>query len=219
MAKSANDIIQIVRNATGRVDASDPQFTDQIILGYINDFYLLEMGEQLRLKENRTWWNFSIDALSPNPFPVDLENPADQPPGVQYTTIGPLVYINGFQCNWYEDPAQFYWRWPETQAYQPQRPIDVLYYNQELTFRGPPNEAYDVKINAYRVEVEMPLNGNISHAYLWRYVAYGAAIDLLSDYGEQDMVQRIMPMFIDYKAKVYARTYQQQMNQRSTPRF
>lgn len=219
MTKTANDIIQIVRNVTGRVDNTDPQFTDSIILQYINDFYLLEMGQELRLKEQRTWWEFGIDEFSPNPFPVDLQNPADQPDGVQYTTIGPLVYINGFECTWYEDPAQFYWRWPETQVYQPQRPIDVLYYNNELTFRGPPNESYVVKINAYQVEIEMPIDGNISHDYLWRYVAYGASLDIFNDYGEQDMAQRIQPKFLDYKAKVYARTYQQQMNQRSTPRF
>lgn len=55
MVKSASDIIQIMRNATGRVDASDPQFTDDIMLGYINDYYTLEMGQELRLKEKRTW--------------------------------------------------------------------------------------------------------------------------------------------------------------------
>jgi hypothetical protein len=55
MVKYASDLIQIMRNATGRVDASDPQFTDEIMLGYINDYYTLEMGQELRLKEKRTW--------------------------------------------------------------------------------------------------------------------------------------------------------------------
>lgn len=219
MAKSTTDLIQIVRNVTGRVDASDPQFTDQIILGYINDFYMLEMGQELRLNERQTWWEFTIDSSTPDPLPVDLQAPEDAAPGVQFTTIGPDVYIEGFQCWWYQDPESFYWRWPETQLYQPTRPTAVLYYNQSLTFRNPPDREYDVKINAYQVEVEMPLGTNIAQDYLWRYVAYGAARDILSDYGELDLWERFAPAFVRYKALVYARTYQQNMNQRSIPRF
>ncbi len=65
----------------------------------------------------------------------------------------------------------------------------------------------------------MLLGTPIANDYLWRYIAYGASKDLLNDYGETDKVRSIMPAFIDYKAKVYARTMQQQMNQRSLPRF
>lgn len=108
MVKTANDIIQIVRKATGRMDASDPQFTDDIILGYINDYYLLEMGQELRLKEQRTWWEFTIDENTDNPLPVDLQQPFGAPEGVQFTTIGPFCTADGFEVFWYEDPASFY---------------------------------------------------------------------------------------------------------------
>lgn len=219
MVKSTSQLIKIVRDVTGRVDASDPQFTDDIILGYINDFYLLEMGQELRLNERMTWWEFNIDETTANPLPVDLQAPFEAPAGVQFTTIGPDVYIEGFQCSWYQNPADFYWQWPETQLYQPTRPVAVLYYNQSLTFRNPPNRQYFVKINAYQVEVEMPMNGNIAQDYLWRYVCYGAARDLFSDYGEMDLWERYASAFVRYKALVYARTYQQNMNQRSLPRF
>lgn len=219
MVKTANDIIKIVRNATGRVDASDPQFTDEIILGYINDYYTLEMGQELRLKEQRTWWEFTIDETTQNPLPVDLQLPFGAPAGVQFTTIGPFCTADGFEVFWYEDPASFYAVWPETQAYQPQRPTYVLYYNNTLTFRGPPNEAFRIKIEAYQVEVPMLGGDPIKSDYLWRYIAYGAARDLMNDYREYEENQKNAPAFADYKAKVYARTYQQQMNQRTTPRF
>lgn len=219
MAKSTADLIQIVRNVTGRVDASDPQFTDEIMLGYINDFYTLEMGQEMRINERMTWWEFTIDTTTANPMPVDLQAPEQAPPGVQFTTIGDLVYIDGFQCWWYQSPEDFYWRWPETQLYQPTRPTAVLYYNQALTFRNPPDQEYLVKINAYQVEVEMPLGTNIAQDYLWRYVTYGASRDIFSDYGELDLWERYNPAFVRYKALVYARTYQQNMNQRATPRF
>lgn len=219
MVKTASDIIQIMRNATGRVDASDPQFTDDIMLGYINDYYTLEMGQELRLKEKRTWWEFTLPAGTAE-IDVDLQMPYEAPEGVQFTTIGSFCTADGFEVFWYEDPASFYAIWPETQDYQPQRPTYVLYYNNQLTFRGPPAEDTAIKINAYQVEEPMPqVNSAIQSDYLWRYIAYGAARDLLNDYGETDKVMAIAPAFNDYRSKVYARTYQQQMTQRSTPRF
>lgn len=222
MAKSTADIIEIVRNVTGRVDRSDPLFTDPKMLQYINDFYMLEMGQEIRINERMTWWEFSYGPGDPNPLPVDLQNPQDEPTGTQFTTIGPDIYIDGFQVNWFQDPAQFYWQWPETQTYQPTRPTGVLYYNNELTFRNPPFEEYQVKINAYQVSMELGTSeetDNISADYLWRYVAYGAARDLFSDYGELELWERYAPVFERYKKIVYARTYQQNMNQRSLPRF
>lgn len=77
-----------------------------------------------------------------------------------------------------------------------------------------------IKINAYQVEIPMASGADpINQDYLWRYVAYGAAIDLLNDYREFEVANQLYPKFMDYKAKVYARTYQQQQNQRSIPSF
>lgn len=219
MAKSTADLITIVRNVTGRVDSSDPQFTDAIILGYINDFYTLLMTQEVRLNEQRTWWEFDIDTTTLDPMPVDLQNPLNAPAGVQFSTIGPLIYVEGFQAWWYEDPQQFYWRWPETQTYTPARPTEILYYNNTLTFRNPPDQQYSVKISAYMAPVEMVGGQNISEDYLFRYVCYGAARDIFSDFGELDQWQNYMPVFERYKSLVYARTYQQNMNKRSLPRF
>ncbi len=139
MAKTASDIIQIMRNVTGRVDASDPQFTDEIMLGYINDYLTLEKSTEVRLKEKRTWWEFTINASTLDPMPVNLQSPQDMPDGTQFTTIGSFCTADGFEVFWYEDPTQFYAIWPETQLYTPQRPTYVLYYNNTLTFRGPPD--------------------------------------------------------------------------------
>lgn len=152
---------------------------------------------------------------------MDLQNPFGLTgTGVQFTTIGPYCTADGFEVFWYEDPAQFYAIWPETQTYQPQRPTYVLYYNNTLTFRGPPDQEYSIKIDAYQVEMPMSqLNSPIQSDYLWRYIAYGAARDLLNDYGEIEKSMAIAPAFNDYRSKVYARTYQQQMTQRPTPRF
>lgn len=62
-------------------------------------------------------------------------------------------------------------------------------------------------------------DSSIRSDYLWRYVAYGAAIDLLTDYREFEVLPGIERKFEKYRGLVYARTMQQQQNQRSTPRF
>lgn len=218
MAKGGSEIITIMRNVTGRVDSSDPVFSNSVMLGYINDFISLEMPQEVRLYENKTWWEFSYDTSSDDPYPVDLQT-------LGLSTIGPPAYIGGFVLNWFQSPSLFFSKWPETQTYQQQRPVDVLYYNNELVFRGPTDDSYTVKIQAYKIEPLLTGNEDqgaqdtLDNDYVWRYVAYGAALDLFSDYGEIDQYEKYYPAFQRYKALVYARTNQQLMTQRTYPEF
>lgn len=219
MAKDPLELVTIMRNVTGRLDRSDPQYTDEIMLGFLADFIELESSQEIRINELYGWWDFDIDPATENPLPVDLQAPFGGN-GQQYTTIGPLVYIDGFRCWWYQDPGAFFARWPDTQLYQPTRPLSVLYYNNELTFRNPPDRQYRVRISAYRVnQLTNPDSQSITSDYLYRYFAYGASRNVFADAGELDQWREYEPVFRDYKAKVYARTYQQNMNQRSTPSF
>lgn len=224
MPKSGAEIIQIVRNVTGRVDASDPLFTDTVMLGYVNDFLNLEMPQDARLFENKTWWEFTIDELTVDPLPVDLA-------ALGYSTIGPPAFvwvdnevspsqITRFALWWYQDPAVFYAKWPQVTGATPQRPQDVLYYNNTLTFRGPPNQEYVIQIQANRIEAVLSSpSDEITNSYFWRYVAYGAAMDIFSDYGEMDKYNQTMPAFMRYRSMMYMRTNQQYQNQRPYPTF
>lgn len=212
MAKNGLDIINIMRNVTGRVDASDPLFSNGVMLQYVNDFLNLIMPQEVRLYENKTWWEFTIDQNSADPYPVNLDT-------LGYTTIGPLIYIDGFFTNWYQNPADFFAKWPETQTYVQQRPVDVLWYNNELVFRGPPDQSYSVKVSAYQVEATISEGTNIDSEYFWRYVAYGASLDLFSDHGEMDQFDKYYPVFRRYRSLVVARTNQQLQYQRTLPNF
>ncbi len=219
MAKTAADLILIVRNVTGRVDASDPLFTDQIMLQYIQDFIQLQSTQDVRLFKNRTWWEFALDPdISPNPYPVNLQEIVLVDGQIGASTIEPPCYADGFPVFWYQDPTEFYGIWPETQTYQPQRPTYVLYYNNELTFRGPPDKEYLIKIAAYQVELQIT-NGVLNQDYLYRYICYGTALDIFSDYGEMDKWREVFPAFQRYRALVYSRTYSQYQNQRPSPEF
>lgn len=219
MAKTAADLILILRNVTGRVDASDPLFTDTIMLQYLQDFTQLQSTQDIRIFKNRTWWEFNLDPdISPDPYPVNLQDIVLIDGQVGASTIEPPCYADGFPVFWYQDPTEFYAIWPETQTYQPQRPTYVLYYNNELTFRGPPDKETLIKIAAYQVEIQIT-NGVLNQDYLYRYICYGAALDIFSDFGEMDKWREIFPAYQRYRALVYSRTYSQYQNQRPSPEF
>lgn len=232
---SKAQVINIMRNVTGRVDASDPLFTDNIMSQYLNDFIVQQSSMDVRLFRNYTWWEFDIDATSPDPYPVDLPNLILVNGAVGATTISDPAYISGpgypdpiypssLRLNWFQDPGQFYAKWPPFQVFQTQRPTDVLYFNNELTFRGPPLVLYRIKIQAYQEEVQfLDASGDQLATqppdYLYRYLAYGASLDIFSDYGEMDKYNEIFPVFRKYRALVQARTWQQFITQRTAPQW
>lgn len=317
MPKNALDLVQIMRNVTGRVDASDPLFTNEIMTQYLNDFVVQLSSQDIRIFKNMTWWEFNISPTTPNPYPVDLQ-------GLKLTTIGPPAYVQllpevdittvtgvamvgvidganqiftlaantlivpgtfiitgtnpaqvlvddtlgaftgdgagtinyatgqisivfdtapiaastvtatydyessvpnlnspNFSLDlwWFQDPQDFYQHWPDRLIYTPQRPTAVLYYNNELTFRGPPDREYHIKIQAYHEELEFTEDGSTNADYLFRYLAYGASLDIFSDFGEMDKWNEIFPVFKRYRALAYSRTYCQYQNQRPSPEF
>lgn len=225
MAKSVGDLILILRNVTGRVDASDPQFTNEIMLQYLQDFIQLQATQDIRIFKNKTWWEFNLSPSDLNPYPVNLQEIVLVKGNVGASTIEGPCYADGFPVFWYQDPREFYGLWPETQTYQPQRPTNVLYYNNELTFRGPPDKNYLIKIAAYQVELQLTNEGynpayqGLQQDYIYRYACYGAALDIFSDFGEMDKWREVYPAYQRYRALVYSRTYSQYQNQRPSPEF
>ena len=238
---TSSTILQIMRNVTGRVDRSDPAFTDALIFDYLNAFVQQEHPQEVQIFENRTWWDFTIDETNVDPIPVDLDAlgfaSINSPAYISYTD--PALNPNTFPLFWYMDPKQFYARWPWNNVFTPQQPTYVLYYNNELTFRGPPDQEYSVRISAYKIDFSFQdgantnagsvLDGtgttntstlkNLPRTYLTRYFAYGAALDILSDFGEMDKYNEVFQVYRRYRAQVMARTWNQLQSQRTGPDF
>lgn len=228
LPQSGASVIQIMRNVTGRVDKNDPSFTDAIMFDYLNAFVQQEHPQEVRLFQNQTWWDFAIGPTSTDPLPVDLD-------ALGFSTINSPAYIayttgaqTSFPLFWYESPKEFYARWPWEQVFTPQMPTAVLYYNNELTFRGPPDQVYNVRIAAYRIDYSFAggsntnagsILANVPQAYLTRYFAYGASLDILSDYGEMDKYNEVFQVYRRYRGQVLARTWQQYQSQRTAPDF
>lgn len=227
LAQSTASVIQIMRNVTGRVDKNDPAFTDPIMIDYLNAFLQQEHPQEIQIFQNQTWWDFSIDENSIDPFPVDLD-------ALGYSTINAPAYIstsspvNSFTLFWYENPKDFYARYPWGQTFTPQMPTSVLYYNNQLTFRGPPDQEYNIRIAAYKIDYSFAgganknvgsVLANVPNAYLTRYLAYGASLDILSDFGEMDKYNEVFQVYRRYRGQVLARTWNQLSSQRTGPDF
>ena len=199
MTKTLRDVTTIVRNVTGRTDGS---VSDNTIFAYITDFYQLIMGQEMRLFEGETYYTLNIDD-SADEYPIDAS-------AIGYSILRDPVWIDGFRINFHTDPSIFFAKWPETQDYTKQRPIDVLWYDGMLTFRSPPDAVYEVKMRAYALNEPLTEgDDSINEDYWFRYLAYGASIDLLGDVGEYEKVAQVMPLFERYKSLVNARTYTQ----------
>lgn len=228
LPESVGNVIQIMRNVTGRVDRNDPAFTDAIMIDYLNAFLQQEHPQEVRLFQNQTWWDFSIDTTTADPLPVDLD-------ALGFSTINAPAYVaysiapfTSFALFWYLDPKQFYARWPWDQTFTPQMPTAVLYYNNELTFRGPPDQVYNIRIAAYKIDYSFvggtntnsgSILANVPQAYLTRYLAYGASLDILADYNEMDKYNEVFQVYRRYRGQVLARTWQQYESQRTAPDF
>lgn len=201
MSKTLSQVRDIVKKVTGRTDQS---VSDDTIYDYIEDFYMLIMGQEMRIFDRRSFYEFDT-AASTDEYPIDL-------PTIGYSILEDPVWIDGFRINFYTDPLIFFSKWPETQDYTEQRPTDVLWYGGKLTFRSIPDAVYSVKIKAYIINAgfgDKSGSENIAEDFWFRYLAYGAAIDLLSDSGEFEKVAQIIPLFERYKGIVNSRTYTQ----------
>lgn len=205
MAKTLENVAAIVRKITARLDGS---ISDETIYTYINDFYQLEMGQELRLFDSRGFYEFDLVA-STDTYAIDM----DAAVGIGYSLLSAPVWIDGFEVNFYVTPETFFAIWPETQDYTEQRPTDVLWYNNILTFRGPPDDDYPVKITAYEINDALDVTGSgsdeIGEDYWFRYLAYGAALDILADGGEFEKISQVVPLFERYKDLVESRNYNQ----------
>jgi hypothetical protein len=220
MAISQGDLITMLRNVTGRVDASDPLFTDQIMATYLQNNIQLISTQDVRLFKNKTWFEFILSPSSPDPFPIDLQTIDLANGQVGASTIEPPCYANGFFVYWYQSPQEFFQIWPETQTYVPSRPTYVLYYNNELIFRNPPDTEYLIKMEAYQVEWQVDVVSEaLKQDYVYRYIVYSTALDIFGDYGEIDQYQKYFPLYQRYKNLVVQRTWCQQQNQRPAPEF
>lgn len=93
------NIIQLVRDTTGRLDAT--QMSDQHIVDRINHYYQYVLPKELKIFFGYTYYNF-----------LTQPNIAQYTPPANFQTVNPRVYADGYVMDWYLDPDLFYQDYP-----------------------------------------------------------------------------------------------------------
>ena len=99
--------------------------------------------------------------------------------------------------------VQCYW-------FQTGLPREILFNNNTLTFRSPPDKQYLVEIDAYLSPAGfLATNQAIQFGYMCEYIARGAARKILSDTGDTDQFNFYEPLFQEQEMLVWKRSQRQ----------
>lgn len=94
--------------------------------------------------------------------------------------------------------------------YNPGVPRAMLFYNNTLTLRNPPDQQYLVELGAYLSPAAfMNTSSAIPFGYMAEYIARGAARKILADTGDWEQFDRYEPLFIEQERLVWKRSQRQ----------
>ena len=137
------------------------------------------------------------------------------------TTLNTINYNNGQATLYFSQAipsgtpitAQCYY-------YQSGIPRAVLFYNNTLTFRPPPNTQYMVELECYLSPAAFLNSSNaIPFGYMAEYIARGAARKILSDTGDVEQFMFYEPLFKEQETLVWKRSQRQWTSTRTDTIF
>lgn len=89
-------------------------------------------------------------------------------------------------------------------------PRAIMYYNNCITIRPPPNIPYLVEMDAYLTPAAFLVTGSaIPFGYMAEYIARGAARKILADTGDVEQFQFYEPLFREQETLVWKRSQRQ----------
>jgi len=134
------------------------------------------------------------------------------------TTQNTINYFTGVATNVYFPTAipagvpigaQYYY-------FQTGLPRSILYYNNIITLRSPPDRQYLVELDAYLSPAAfLNTEGAIPFGYMAEYIARGAARKILSDTGDVEQFNFYEPLFQEQELRVWKRSQRQWTNDRT----
>lgn len=131
-----------------------------------------------------TGYSTTVNTVNYNTGSVNVNFPAIIPSGTPITA----------QCYFYETGI----------------PRSVLFYNNCLTLRPPPNTQYLVELEAYLTPAAFLNTSNtIPFGYMAEYIARGAARKILADTGDIEQFQFYEPFFREQETLVWKRSQRQ----------
>ena len=89
-------------------------------------------------------------------------------------------------------------------------PRAILYYNNTITLRSPPDQQYVVELEAYLSPSAFLNTANaIPFGYMAEYIARGAARKIMADTGDQEQLMFYEPFFREQEMLVWKRSQRQ----------
>jgi len=223
-------VLEIMRRVIGRRNATDTLSSDTELQEYVGEFMRDLMPQEIKNFENFATYEFDTVADTEQ-YTFNNDNSA-QPSlgdgsdinGYVFENIGPIAYSDEQKMNWYQDPADFYGKWgfdTDVTTVQTSQPTDILLHNDRFTLKPQPDDAYRIRIFGFRRNLDdtdassadtiQAASGNdIPENYWGRYIAYGAALDYMYDFGyDANRIQLVEGRYKRYKALVHSRTFNQ----------
>lgn len=233
-------VVDIMRRVIGRRNTTDALSTDSELMEYIGEFLRDLMPQEMKNFENFGTYSFSTVSGTEG-YTFNTDNSA-QPTlgdgssddGFQYENIGPVAYSDEQIMRWYQDPAIFHAKWGfDTDVANPQtgQPVDILFFKDQFLLKPQPDDAYTIRIFGFRRNkdvtdestgdnIQAATQNDIPENYWGRYIAYGASLDYMYDFGyDPTAIQRVEGRYKHYKGLVQSRTHNQVKNQTPLPRF
>lgn len=132
-----------------------------------------------------------------------------------------LNYATGtVQVNFFQPPANGQNIYLNYVVFAPTRPQAILMYNNQFQLYPIPDQVYKIKMPAYQVTA--PLVNATDEPGLNEWgpcIAYGAARDILADYGELDAYADVTQLYKEQVSYILTRTMQNMMEGRAPPSF
>lgn len=134
---------------------------------------------------------------------------------------GTIDYLTGaYTVTFTSPPAASAVIYAKYQGYQGNRPQGVLFFNNTFTFMPVPDQAYRIQMQGYIRPTGLTADGDVPLQEEWGpLIAYGAALEIFSDRGDEESYNSYYPIFKRYENVALGRTIQQLTVEQSVPRF
>lgn len=134
---------------------------------------------------------------------------------------GTINYLTGaYTVTFTTAPASSAVIYAKYQGYSANRPQGVLFFNNEFTFRPVPDQAYAIQMQGYIKPIQLTADSDTPLQVEWGpLIAYGASVEIFSDRGDVDNVDRYFPIFKRFENVALGRTIQQYSAEQGVPRF
>lgn len=106
--------------------------------------------------------------------------------------------------------------WVETIAYQPSKPLALLFFDEKFTVRPVPDKAYAIQLEADILPTELLNAGDepfLNRA--WEYISYGTSKKIFEDRLDYESINLIMPSLQEQEYLLQRSTLEQQAEQRT----